>query len=49
MLTGVAAGVLELIYSEGPLSERFGTFHAVEKGCIGCGAQACRFDVERVG
>lgn len=47
MLTGVAAGILELIYGEGALSERFGTFHAVEEGCIGCGAPSCRFRVER--
>ena len=48
MLTGVAAGILELIYGEGPLTERFGTFHAVEETCIGCGGHACRFHVERV-
>lgn len=48
MLTGVAAGILELIYGEGPLTERFGTFHAVEDSCIGCSAPSCRFQVERV-
>jgi len=48
MLTGVAAGILGLIYGEGPLAERFGAFHAVEDGCIGCGAASCRFHAERV-
>jgi hypothetical protein len=48
MLTGVAAGIMELIYGEGALAERFGTYHTVEQGCIGCDGPVCRFEVERV-
>lgn len=48
MLAGVAAGLVELVYGEGTIAERLGTCVADERACIGCGAQACRFDVERV-
>ncbi|MBZ5709599.1 4-vinyl reductase [Nannocystis pusilla] len=46
---GAAAGIFALIYGEGPMTERFGTFHAVEEACIACGDPVCRFRVERVG
>lgn len=49
MLTGVAAGIMGLLYGEGSIEERFGGFSAVERACIGCGAPACSFHVERVG
>ncbi|MDC0722020.1 V4R domain-containing protein [Nannocystis bainbridge] len=45
---GAAAGIFALVYGEGPLSERFGAFHAVEEACIACGDPVCRFRVERV-
>ncbi|MCA9681205.1 MAG: hypothetical protein KC457_03350 [Myxococcales bacterium] len=47
MLTGVAAGMLELVYGEGPIDERLGTFLGDEQACICQGVQACRFDVQR--
>jgi predicted hydrocarbon binding protein len=48
MLTGVAAGVMELVYGEGTLAERFGTFASNERGCVACGGSSCDFVVERV-
>ncbi|MEZ4454735.1 MAG: 4-vinyl reductase [Nannocystaceae bacterium] len=48
MLTGVAAGLMELIYSEGTIEERFGTFSSIENTCICSGGAACQFAVERV-
>ena len=48
MLTGVAAGVMELVYGEGTIEERYGTFAAREERCISCGQTACNFHVERV-
>lgn len=48
MLTGVAAGLMELVYVEGTIEERLGTYSAREDACI-CGERpACRFTVERV-
>lgn len=46
MLTGVAAGLMALIYGAGSVRERFGQFHALEAGCRGTGAVACRHEVE---
>ena len=48
MLTGVAAGVMELVYGEGTVEERFGTFASREERCISCGDASCNFNVERV-
>ena len=48
MLTGVAAGLMELIYGQGTLDERFGSYVADESVCICCGASRCSFAVERV-
>ncbi|MCA9635884.1 MAG: 4-vinyl reductase [Myxococcales bacterium] len=48
MLTGVAAGMMELVYGEGTLAERFGTFASTESACICSGGQSCTFGVERV-
>ena len=48
MLTGVAAGMMQLVYGEGTLAERFGTFASTETACICCDGPACRFEVERV-
>jgi predicted hydrocarbon binding protein len=48
MLTGVAAGIMELVYGTGTLEERFGTYSASEETCICCDAASCTFEVERV-
>ncbi|MBA3550345.1 MAG: hypothetical protein H0T76_28050 [Nannocystis sp.] len=48
MLTGVAAGVMELVYGEGTVEDRYGTFASHEESCVSCGAPACIFTVERV-
>ncbi len=48
MLTGVAAGLMELVYVEGTVQERIGTYGAREDECICCERPACRFAVERL-
>lgn len=48
MMMGVAAGIMELLYSEGTYQERFGTFVAKETQCIACGADSCIFEVKRL-
>jgi predicted hydrocarbon binding protein len=48
MLTGVAAGVMELVYGEGTVEERYGTFAAREERCVACGEPSCNFAVEKV-
>ncbi len=48
MLTGVAAGVMELVYGEGTVEERYGTFAAEERSCVACGESSCNFVVQRV-
>ena len=48
MLTGVAAGVMELVYGEGTIEERYGTFAAEERHCVACGEGSCNFAVSRV-
>lgn len=48
MLTGVAAGVMELVYGEGTVEDRYGTFASREEHCVSCGDPACHFAVERV-
>jgi len=48
MLTGVAAGLMELVYGEGTVEDRYGTFAPREDTCVACGAPACTFTVERV-
>jgi len=47
MLTGVAAGTMELLYSRGSVEERFGTFISVEQDCICCDKPSCTFDVNK--
>lgn len=46
MLCGVAAGMMELIYGDGTVEERFGTYLSEESRCICASAPHCRFDVE---
>lgn len=48
MLTGVAAGVMELVYGEGTVEERYGTFASREEHCVACGEPSCGFAVTRV-
>lgn len=48
MLTGVAAGIMELVYGTGTVEERFGTYRSNEAACIACGAEACAFEAEKV-
>lgn len=47
MLTGVAAGIMELIYSKGSVQERFGTYASAEHECIATGKRSCVFSVEK--
>lgn len=52
MLTGVAAGIMELVYSKGTVQDRFGTFVSSEHDCIACGPNkaggaSCVFSVEK--
>jgi len=44
MLTGVSAGIMGLVYGEGPVPERMGQFASDEANCIGCDQASCRFD-----
>jgi predicted hydrocarbon binding protein len=46
--TGLAAGIMELIYGEGSPQDRFGTYESTEQECISCGAPHCAFRVEKV-
>lgn len=46
MLTGVAAGIMELLHGEGTVEERIGTYHSQETTCICCGGESCQFWVE---
>lgn len=48
MLNGVSAGVMELIFGEGTVEERFGTYASEEESCIINGEQLCTFNVEEV-
>jgi V4R domain len=45
MLAGVSAGIMGLIYGDGPVPERIGQFTSTESSCIGCNLPSCRFDV----
>lgn len=46
MLCGVSAGLMELVYGEGMIEERFGTYLSEESRCLCTGQPRCRFDVE---
>jgi len=48
MLTGVAAGIMSLVYGEGTIRERFGIYFSEETSCITCDESACAFEVEKV-
>jgi hypothetical protein len=47
MLTGVAAGIMELVYSKGSIADRFGTFASAEHDCIASEKGSCVFQVEK--
>jgi predicted hydrocarbon binding protein len=47
MLTGVAAGIMELVYSKGSIQDRFGTFASAEHECISAEHASCVFQVEK--
>lgn len=46
MLTGVAAGILELLHGVGTIEERFGQYFSQETACRGVGDDHCKFEVE---
>jgi len=46
MLTGVSAGIMSLVYGEGPVPERIGQYTPNETSCIGCDAAQCTFGVK---
>lgn len=46
MYRGVAAGIMQLVYGEGTVMERFGQFVAQESACCAAGGEACTFLVE---
>ncbi|MGV2831830.1 V4R domain-containing protein [Myxosarcina sp. GI1(2024)] len=46
MLTGVAAGIMELIHGEGTVEERIGTYASEETSCMCCQQSSCVIDVE---
>ena len=46
MLCGVSAGMMELVYGDGTIEERFGTYLSDEAGCICADASRCKFEVE---
>ncbi len=48
MLTGVAAGLMELVYGSGTIDERFGTFGPEEERCICSDDPTCLIRAERV-
>lgn len=47
MLSGVAAGIMELVSLKGPIEERYGSFSANEACCIARSDSYCRFEVEK--
>lgn len=48
MLSGVVTSFMQLVYSEGSLDDRFGTFFAEENDCICTENDSCNFHVEQV-
>ena len=48
MLTGVSAGLMELIYSSGTLEDKFGKYQSYESKCITKGDPYCEFIVEKL-
>lgn len=46
MLVGVSAGMMELIYSDGSIEDRYGTYVSEESACICTARDGCTFAVE---
>jgi predicted hydrocarbon binding protein len=46
MFTGASAGMMELLYREGTVNERMGTFYAEEHDCMCTNHASCTFVVE---
>jgi hypothetical protein len=46
MMTGVAAGIMAMLYREGTVEERVGTFYSEEDACICCKDPSCHFHIE---
>lgn len=46
MLTGVSAGLMDLVYGTGSVRERVGQFSAIEHRCRAAGADCCEFLAE---
>ena len=46
MLTGVAAGIMALLYRDGTVDERLGSFQSVENSCICTRDDVCHFSIE---
>ena len=46
MLTGVAAGIMELIHGEGTVEERIGMYASQETSCMCCQDESCVLEVE---
>jgi hypothetical protein len=46
MLCGVSAGMMELVYGDGTIEERFGTYLSDEDSCICAEGSRCRFQVQ---
>lgn len=44
MFTGVAAGIMELLYGEGTVEELYGSYLSNETSCICCGDDNCCFE-----
>ncbi len=48
MLTGVTSGIMALLYREGTVEERLGSYYSEETACIFSRQPACTFNVEAV-
>ena len=46
MLTGVSAGIMELMHGDGTVKERVGTYASEETSCMCCGQSSCVLEVE---
>jgi hypothetical protein len=48
VLTGLAAGMMELYYGHGSIEERFGTFASTEAGCICMDEPSCTIEAKKI-
>lgn len=47
VLTGISVGLIELVYSEGPIEEKVGDYHVQEKTCVSCDNFSCKVVIEK--